>query len=239
MTLGWDLAGVVLASDDARFGAGDRVIAMSAQFATGRGTWADIVSLPTDLLAPAPATVSLPEAATLPLTGLTAQQVLHRLQLAQGQTLLIIGAAGAVGGLAVQLAARDGIIVDGLVSQPEHIDAARELGARTVTDQPDTLRGYDAVFDTAGILLPRAVKHGGRYITVAAEGVPDELTNRTIDAGVNYVEQDGAGLAHLTKLVDSAALRLRVDTHYPIHQVRQAHERAEHGGTLGKVVLTF
>ncbi len=51
MTMGWDLARIVLASDDARFRCGDRVIAMSAQFATGRGTSAVIVSLPAELVA--------------------------------------------------------------------------------------------------------------------------------------------------------------------------------------------
>ncbi|OLF15076.1 NADP-dependent oxidoreductase [Actinophytocola xanthii] len=239
MTLGWDLAGVVLASDHPGFGTGDRVIAMSAQFATGRGTWTDIVSLPADLVAAAPATVSLPEAATLPLAGLTALQVLNRLRLTPGQTLLVTGAAGAVGGLAVQLAAHEGIVVHGLVSRPEHLDAVRQLGADEVTDQTGALGRYDAVFDTAGVHVPHAVKDGGRYITVGADAVTDELAERTIDAGPNYVEQDGAGLTRLAALVDAGGLRLRIGTHYPIHQIHHAHRRAERGGMLGKVVLTF
>lgn len=97
--------------------------------------------------------VSLLEAATLSLAGLTALQVLNRLQLTQGKTLLVTGAAGAVGGLAVQLATHEGVIVDGLVSRPEHIDPARQLGARMATDRPDALGDYDAVFDTAGSSL--------------------------------------------------------------------------------------
>jgi len=59
-TLGWDLAGIVVASDSARFAVGDRVIAMSAQLATGLGTWAELVRLPERLLAHAPATLTLP-----------------------------------------------------------------------------------------------------------------------------------------------------------------------------------
>lgn len=239
MTLGWDLAGVVLASDDPGLSAGDRVIAMSAQFATGRGTWAEIVSLPADLVAAAPATASLPEAATLPLAGLTALQVLDRLRLTPGQTLLVTGAAGAVGGVAVQLATHEGIVVDGLVSRPEHIDATYQLGANNVTHQAGALGRYDAVFDTAGVHVPNAVKNGGRYVTVGADTVPGELADRTVDAGVNYVEQDGAGLAHLAAMVDTAGLRLRIGAHYPIRQIRHAHRRAEHGGMLGKVVVTF
>ncbi|OLR94423.1 NADP-dependent oxidoreductase [Actinokineospora bangkokensis] len=239
MTLGWDLAGVVLASDHPGFSTGDRVIAMSAQFATGRGTWADIVSLPADLLAVAPASVSLSEAATLPLAGLTALQVMDRLRLTAGQTLLVTGAAGAVGGLAVQLAAHDGITVHGLVSRPEHVDAARRLGADTATDQTGELGCYDAVFDTAGVHVPQAVKDGGKYLTVGADTVPDGLASRTLDAGPNYVEQDGAGLSRLAALVDAGALRLRIGAQFPIHQSHQAHRRAEQGGLLGKVVLTF
>ncbi|MGI5489466.1 hypothetical protein [Microtetraspora malaysiensis] len=94
----------------------------------GPETWAEQVALPTGLLAKAPTTVPLADAAALPLAGLTAMQALDKAAVTSGTRLLIIGAAGAVGGIAVQLARRAGVAVDALVSRPEHREEARALG---------------------------------------------------------------------------------------------------------------
>ncbi|WP_416237991.1 alcohol dehydrogenase catalytic domain-containing protein [Streptomyces sp. FT1] len=79
-TLGWDLAGIVVASRAPGFAPGDRILAMSAQIATGLGTWAELVALPQRLLTPAPATLSLVEAAALPLAGTAAVQAVAALR---------------------------------------------------------------------------------------------------------------------------------------------------------------
>src|SRR3954469_22129695 len=98
MTLGWDLAGVVVESTVPALRTGDRVVAMSGQLSSGRGTWAEVVALPAGIVTTAPRTVSLAEAATLPLTSLTAAQALARLQLTPESRVLVTGAAGGVGG---------------------------------------------------------------------------------------------------------------------------------------------
>ncbi|WBB59743.1 zinc-binding dehydrogenase [Streptomyces sp. WMMC500] len=103
-TLGRDLAGRVVAANDTAQEGGAPVIAMSAQIATGRGTWSDLVTLPGHLLAPAPSSIALADSASLPLTGTTALQALRSARTVAGERILVIGAAGAVGGLAVQLA---------------------------------------------------------------------------------------------------------------------------------------
>lgn len=143
VTLGWDLAGIVVASSAPEFAAGDRVIAMSAQLATGPGTWAELVRLPARLLAHAPRTLTLAEAATLPLAG-----------------------------LAVPLARQAGVSVDGLVFRPEHIGIVREFGASTVTHSVAELPqgAYDAVLDTAGADVTRAFTAGGSYLSVSTRG---------------------------------------------------------------------
>jgi NADPH:quinone reductase-like Zn-dependent oxidoreductase len=87
MTLGWDLAGVVADPGPSALRPGQRVIAMSPQLAAGVGTWADLVVLPAGVVASAPARVSLAEAATVPLAGLTAWQALHWLSLTEGEHL--------------------------------------------------------------------------------------------------------------------------------------------------------
>jgi NADPH:quinone reductase-like Zn-dependent oxidoreductase len=235
-TLGWDLAGTVVASDEPALRLGDRVIAMSAQIATGRGTWADLVALPAQLLAPAPTTVGLIEAATLPLAGLTAVQALDKVSPQPGERVLVTGAAGGVGGVAVQLAHHAGALVDALVSRPQHVSAAGDLGAHVVVCDPAALPevAYQVVFDTAGADVARALAPSGRYVSISDDPLPD-----LAGAVRSYVQEDGKQLADLVTLIDQGKLRLRVADRYPMEQVRAAHERFEAGGLLGKIVLTF
>ncbi|MFD8686677.1 hypothetical protein [Streptomyces sp. NPDC059651] len=99
---------------------------MSAQIATGRSTWAEQVALPARLLAAAPTTLPLADVAALPLAGVTALQSLNRAAITDGDHILITGAAGAVGGIAVQLAHRGHRRRLGLTPRaPRH---GRELG---------------------------------------------------------------------------------------------------------------
>ncbi|MDP9868321.1 MULTISPECIES: NADP-dependent oxidoreductase [Streptosporangium] len=242
MTLGWDLAGVVLDPGGSGLSVGERVIAMSAQLAAGRGTWADLISLPVHTLAIAPLNVSLVEAATLPLPGLTATQTLDWLDVSSGWRLLVTGAAGAVGGLAVQLARSRGIAVDALVSRPAHLELVAGLGAqRVVTDVAELdRRHYDAVFDTCGAAVGETVADGGRYATIASEhGTPPDLSHRGVTTTLHQVKEDGAGLAELVKLVETGDLRLRLDSSFPIAEVRKAYERLATRGLNGKVALVF
>ncbi|MER6332953.1 NADP-dependent oxidoreductase [Streptomyces sp. NPDC001034] len=235
-TLGWDLAGIVVASRSPQFAVGDRVIAMSAQLATGLGTWAELVRLPERLLAHAPVTLTLAQAATLPLAGTTAVQALAALRPGSRTRLLVTGAAGAVGGLAVQLARQAGAAVDGLVSRPEHIEVVREFGATSVTHSVAELPtgAYDAVLDTAGVDVSPALADGGLYVSVSDEPLPDVR-----GAAKSYVQESGKDLAELVGLVDAGQLKVRVAAYHPVTEVRAAHERFEAGGLSGKVVLLF
>ncbi|WP_112266292.1 NADP-dependent oxidoreductase [Lentzea terrae] len=218
--LGWDLAGVVV-EGAGEFTPGDRVVAMSNQLASGRGTWAELVTLPADLVAPAPKACSFVEAATLPLAGLTALQTLEWLQLEAGQRLLVAGAAGAVGDLATQLARARGVQVDTLTR--ENQDIGRE---------------YDAVFDTYGAFVVDSVRNGGRYASIASQAgpVPERAGVRTTNI---EVREDGEGLRELVKLVDDGVLQVRVDSTFAVRDVQAAHERFRRGGLNGKVTLLF
>ncbi|MGW0928064.1 NADP-dependent oxidoreductase [Streptomyces sp. NPDC002644] len=235
-TLGWDLSGRVVASDDPAHAVGAPVIAMSAQIATGRGTWSELVALPGHLLAPAPAAVPLTDAAALPLAGTTALQALRATESTAGERLLVVGAAGAVGGLAVQLARLTGVHVDALVFRPGHERAAQELGAERAWHHPGDLpRGrYDAVLDTAGVDVSAALVPGGRFVSIADHPLPDVPGARK-----SYVQENATDLAHLARLVDAGELRLRIAGRFPLDEIRGAHERFEAGGLLGKVLVTF
>jgi NADPH:quinone reductase-like Zn-dependent oxidoreductase len=237
MTLGWDLAGVVARSTVPEFAAGDRVVAMSGQLSTGLGTWADLVAVPASIVTAAPVRISLVEAAALPLAGLTARQALERIGPGPGQRILVTGAVGGVGSLAVQLARRTGARVDGLVSRIAHVPAARDLGAELVTDRVADLpaQAYDAVFDTASVHPGPALIPGGRYVSITDDPLPVDLPG----AAKNQVRADAAGLAALVSLVDAGHLRVRVGACHRVEHVRRAHRLFEAGGLLGKVVLTF
>ncbi|GAB2581737.1 NADP-dependent oxidoreductase [Streptomyces capparidis] len=241
-TLGWDLAGTVADGGSSGLRPGEPVFAMSHQLSTGRGTWADLVALPAHALAPAPRAVGPVEAATLPLPGLTALQTLDWLALSAGERLLIAGAAGAVGGLALQIAHARGIRVDALVSRDAHIGFARAHGAELATTDPNALRdrGYDAVFDTFGAFVTEAVTDGGRYASIATQAGPvPDLSARGVRTTVNQVREDGAGLRELAELVDRGSLRPRVHSAFALHEIRTAHERFARGGLTGKIAVTF
>ncbi|MFF4657951.1 NADP-dependent oxidoreductase [Streptomyces sp. NPDC001381] len=240
MILGWDVAGTVTAvgEDVTGFRVGDQVVAMSAQMATGRGTYAETVALPADIVAPAPATLSLTSAAGLPLAGLTARQALDALALPEGATVLVTGAVGSVGGLAVQLARLRGLTVVAQVRSARDEDEVRALGAdRVVVDEAHFPAAcVDGLLETAG--LPQAigaVRDDGRAVSVVPTRVP--AAERGIHVAVSYVEQDGPGLSALGSLVDDGSLRLRTAKELGFEDAPRAHRLLAAGGERGKLLL--
>ncbi|MGW6062286.1 NADP-dependent oxidoreductase [Streptomyces sp. NPDC055189] len=242
LTPGWDLAGIVVDGGDSELRAGQSVIGMSHQLSSGRGTWADLVALPARAIAAAPSSISLVEAAALPLPGLTALQTLDWLAVKAGERLLIAGAAGAVGGLALQIAQARGVRVDALVSRDAQVTFARDHGAQFVTTDPRALaeRAYDAVFDTFGAFVTDAVADGGRYASIATQAGPvPDLSSRGVRTTVNQVREDGEGLSELTKLVDRGLLRVRVHSSFGLQEIQAAHALFLRGSLEGKVTVVF
>jgi zinc-binding alcohol dehydrogenase family protein len=144
--LGWDVAGVVRArgTEASHFNVGDEVYA--AGDITRPGSNAELVAIDERIVAHKPRTLSFAAAAALPLTSLTAYEALfHRLRLprgrdGRGRRLLIIGAAGGVGSMAVQLAkATTELTVIGTASRPESVAWVKELGADAVIDHRASL----------------------------------------------------------------------------------------------------
>ncbi|WP_046726869.1 NADP-dependent oxidoreductase [Streptomyces humi] len=239
MVLGWDVAGTVTAvgAEVTGFAVGDPVVAMSAQMATGRGTYAETVALPAGVVAPAPASVALSAAAGLPLAGLTAWQALEVLALPAGASLLVTGAAGSVGGLAVQLARLRGLTVVAQVRSARDAAEVLALGAdRVVHDVPASGTGVDGLLETAG--LPRAigaVRENGSAVSIVPTRVP--VAERGIRVGVSHVEQDGSRLAALGALVDRGELRLRTAEGFGFEEAPEAHRLLAAGGVRGKLLL--
>lgn len=234
--LGWDVAGTVDAVGVASaWGVGEEVVALAYGVAKPLGTHAEYVVVDTDAVAKAPATVDAVHAATVPLNALTAAQALDLLELRAGQSLLVTGAAGAVGGFAVQLAARAGVAVTGLARDGDE-ELVRSLGASGfVTDGVEA--GFDAVLDAA-VLGERAlawVRDGGAYAGVIPQAQPEAV--RGVRTAAVEVSPDGARLAELVRLVEDGVLSVRVAEVFALEDAAKAHAQLAEGGLRGRVVL--
>ncbi|MBE8476938.1 NADP-dependent oxidoreductase [Streptomyces justiciae] len=234
--LGWDVAGTVDAVGVASaWSVGDEVVALDYGMVKPLGTHAEYVVVPTDAVALAPRTVGAVEAATLPLNGLTAAQALDLLGLSAGSSLLVTGAAGAVGGFAVQLAAQRGVVVTGLARAGDE-ELVRSLGAAEfVVEGRDG--AFDAVLDAAVLGAPALewVRDGGAYVGVIPQVAPEGV--RGVRATAVEVQADGGRLAELAGLVDSGVLSLRVAEAFSLEDARKAHAVLAGGGVRGRVVL--
>ncbi|MEU6199492.1 NADP-dependent oxidoreductase [Streptomyces sp. NPDC047061] len=235
--LGWDVAGTVDATGVATaWGVGDQVVALDPGMVRPLGTHAEYVVVEADAVATAPATVDAVHAATLPLNGLTAVQALDLLELTEGQSLLVTGAAGAVGGFAVQLAAHRGVSVTALAREADE-ELVRSLGAAHFTAGDVEAGSFDAVLDAAVLGEPALewVRDGGGYVGVRPGGEPAPV--RGIRTTSVAVTADGARLAELAGLVDEGVLTLRVAETFPLEEAAKAHARLAAGGVRGRLVL--
>ncbi|MFE2039335.1 NADP-dependent oxidoreductase [Streptomyces sp. NPDC059477] len=232
---GWDAAGTVDAvGAGAEWRPGEQVVALHTGSVKPLGTHAEYVVVDADEVAKAPAGVDAVHAATLPLNALTAAEALDLLGPGWSGSLLVTGAAGAVGGYAVQLAAQRGTPVTGW-ARPADEDLVRALGASGFTTGGEG--SYDAVLDAAalgGAAMER-VRDGGVYVGVLPGSEPEP--ERGVRTTAVAVATDAAQLAELVRLTDDGALTLRVAETYPLADAAKAHERLAEGGVRGRIVL--
>ena len=215
-TPSYELSGVVVAVGAGvdRAAVGEAVYGLTAF--DGDGAAAEFVAVPADLLAPKPPTLGHVESAALPMGALTAWQgLIEHGALQAGQRVLVLGAGGGVGHLAVQI--------------------ARARGADVIERFEDVAEPVDLVFDTAGgELLSRSgsvVREGGRIVCVAEEPPPG------VDAVYFVVEPNRGQLEELTQLVERGDLRPAIDSVFPLAEAQAAFARTEERGKRGKVVL--
>ncbi|MFB6518907.1 NADP-dependent oxidoreductase [Streptomyces sp. NPDC056401] len=240
---GWDVAGTVeyVGIDTPEFTTGDEVVAYARKDYVHGGTFAEFVTVPVRALAPKPASLTWQQAAGLPLAGLTAYQLLTRLDTGKEDTVLVHGAAGGVGSLGVQIARALGARVIGTASARNH-DRLRELGCEPV-EYGDGLAervralapdGVTVVADFVGGVVDttRAVlAEGGRHASIADHTV--------LGAGGQWmwVRPVGADLAELGRLADAGQLTVTVAETFPLAELAAAFELSREGHTAGKIVL--
>jgi NADPH2:quinone reductase len=247
---GMDLAGVIdeVGSSVSSWQPGDRVIAAVSPWVPGGGAQAEYVLVSPDQLALVPDGISLEAAATLPMNAMTVRTALDMLALAPGQTLAVTGAAGAVGGYAIQLGAHNGLTVIG-DAKPEDAELIRSFGARHVVPRgseaaavrdlyPD---GVDAVLDAAllGPAILPAVRDGGQLMAVRPFLGQTERDIKISLVLVGSHLHEGARLAELADLAAKGVLTLRIAEVLPAERAAEAHRRLEAGGVRGRLVLAF
>jgi NADPH:quinone reductase len=252
LVLGYDGAGVIVkvGSRVRRLKVGDEVYAYNWENPKG-GFYAEYVAVPADKVAPIPKRLDLRHAGAIPITGLTALQGIDdALRLKKGETIIIHGASGGVGVLAVQFARLRGARVFATASGKEGVELVREMGAHTVIDGKrvdidDQARrfapeGIDAVLALAGgdalEKCLNALRPNGRL--AHPDGVEPAPRKRRGMRLLRYNCVSGVReFERLNAAVQAAKLKVPIAECYPLPQASKAHERLAEGHIVGKIIL--
>jgi NADPH2:quinone reductase len=247
---GMELAGVVDAvGEGASWRPGERVMAIVNPRRPGGGAQAELVVVPAASVARIPEGTGLEAAATLPMNGLTVRLALDQLALRPGQTLGVTGAAGAVGGYAVELGRSDGLRVIA-VAAPEDEALVKRLGASIVVPRGEgAIRGLhdaapggvDGLIDAAVLdaaALP-AIRDGGKLATVRGFAGPSERGITIAPVRVTSYLLNHEALDRLGQLVAAKRLTLRVAETFPPERAADAHRKMAAGGIRGRLVIVF
>jgi NADPH2:quinone reductase len=264
-----DVAGIVTAVGPGvtRFKEGDEVYGCAGGVrGTDGGALAEYMLADADLLALKPRRLSFAEAAALPLVAITAWEALvDRLRVKPGQNVLIYGATGGVGHIALQIARWLGARVHATAGDERKLALARELGAHvTINHQTENVAsyvarltggtGFDAALDTVGganlDVAFQAVRAGGAVATIAAAGSYDLTLAHVRGLSLHSILMllpmlTGEGRAHhghilttVAQLVDDGFLRPLVDSQrFSLAEIAKAHARLASGQAVGKVVV--
>lgn len=251
---GADLAGEIAAvgSDVTRFQPGDKVFGMTGGLDGGAN--AELVALEAEALALIPDNLDYQQAAAVPLVGLTALQALRdQAGVQSGDRVLINGASGGVGSMALQLAWALGAGEVTGTCGPGHEELVRSLGASHVLnyqehDFTQDLGCYDVVFDAAGkssfSACAPSLRDHGRYVSVMTGATPPELAEDELRAAFPTKKKalvrttnSGVDLAFLADLLRAGTLRPIIAETFPLAEIRVAHEYGEQGKATGKIVL--
>jgi NADPH:quinone reductase-like Zn-dependent oxidoreductase len=245
----FDVAGVITEVGEGVSGwsVGEAVVAFLPM--TAPGAAAEFVAAPAEALATAPRTIQLADAAALPSAGLAAwQSLFEHAGLKTGQSVLINGAGGAVGGYAVQLAVQAGATVTATASA-RSLDRIRSYGADRIVDYTATPvlqavagQRFDVVLNLAPTSpeetaqLVDVVADGGAFVSTTTPGPED--AGRGVRTVRVFLRSDAAQLAELVARVDAGVLEIEVAERRPLADLAAVHDQAAAGRLAGKTVLT-
>ncbi|MCU1614422.1 MAG: NADPH:quinone reductase [Frankiales bacterium] len=251
-SVGWDVAGVVdtVGLGVSRFSPGDRVMGMP-WFPRQAATYADYVTGPARQFVTIPERVDMLVAAATPLAATTAWQIVHDVAaIKPDDRVLIVGAGGGVGHIAVQLARLAGGVVAG-VDAADKLPWLTKLGLHhghdfRAGDFTEVYHDQDVVIDFLGgemsVRALSVLRRGGLLVSVPSSGAGDGLEHKAAPAGVRVgriiVEPDRVALEEVAARLSAGDLSVRVGATYPLDAVAEAHQAGEMGRVHGKIVLT-
>jgi NADPH:quinone reductase-like Zn-dependent oxidoreductase len=243
---GWDVSGEIeeTGSEVTSFKKGDEVYCRPDP--TRNGSYAEYVVVKADQVSLKPKSIDHDQAAGIPLAGLTAWQGLFEHgHLQAGQKVLIQGASGGVGTLAIQFARWKGAFVIGTASE-KNIDFLKKLGANEVIDYKkdkfeDKLKDIDLVFDTIGgdtqLRSVKVVKNGGRIITTLKPENSEDAKARNIHIESFTALSHPKDLEQIAQLIDAGKVRPVIARIMPLEQAADAQKISAEGHLRGKIVL--
>ncbi len=247
LILGGDIAGTIeeVGVEVKNFKQGDAVYGMTVSGGFSGG-YAEYAAAKTDAIALKPDSISFEEAAAIPVAALTAWQAMFDLaHLQSGQRILITGASGGVGSMAVQLAKAKGAIAIGTASGKNE-QYVRDLGADEFVDytrQPfeSVVKDVDVVFDTIGSdTLDRAfqtLKKGGFLVTSAGTPSAEKAQEFCVEAAFVFCKPIAGQLIEINRLIEEGKLKIHIEMVLPLTEVKKAHQLSQSGRTRGKIVL--
>ncbi len=247
-TLSGDFSGVVadIGEGVSGFKKGFEVYGYASILGGGSGSFAEFVSANAKVMALKPKNITHVEAGALPLTGVSAWQVLvDHIGLSRGEKILIHGGAGGIGSIAIQLAKHLGAYVATTVSAKD-MQYVQELGADEAIDYKnqkfeDMLHNYDAVFDTVGsetyVRSFKVLRKGGIIVSMLEQPRPELMEQYGVNAIGQLTQVNSERLSKLAELVDKRVIKVHVDKTFPLEQAGEALAYLQSGHPRGKVVL--
>lgn len=248
MTLGGDFAGTVLDVGEgvSLYRKGDHVYGSGLILSGGSGAFAEYVLASEKLTALKPEKASYPEAAALPLTGVSAYDVLiNKIQLQEGQKILIHGGSGGIGSMAIQMAKHLGAYV-ATTARKDRSDYLRSLGVDEVIDYKDErfedrLKDYDAVFDTVGgdtyKRSFKVLRSGGIIVSMLEQPDQELMSRYRVNAVGQSTKINSHSLQKLSGLFDDGVVTVTIDRIFPLDEAGKALEYQRTGSVKGKVVI--
>jgi 2-desacetyl-2-hydroxyethyl bacteriochlorophyllide A dehydrogenase len=250
--LGSEFAGEIEAvgKDVKRFRIGDRVFGYTG---IGFGAYAEYLCMPEDgCVAIKPANMTNEEAAVVPSGGMTALHILRKVEIKRGDKVLVNGASGSIGSVAVQLVKHRGAEVTGVCGTPR-LDYVKSLGADRVIDytQEDFTQSgetYDLIADVLGksswSRCKRVLRENGRYLLASFKMKQVlQMLWRKITGGKKVIcslsPQKTEDLLVLKELIEAGKIKAVIDKRFPPEQAAEAHRYVETGQKKGHVVITL
>jgi NADPH:quinone reductase-like Zn-dependent oxidoreductase len=247
LTLGWDVSGIIteLGDNVTDFKVGDCVY--SRPDISRDGTYAEYVAIRASEIALKPTSITHSEAASLPLAGITAWEVLiTAAQISEGQKVLIHAGSGGVGSLAIQLAKSRGAYVIATTSA-KNSELVASLGADEVIDYTtqdftEVVKDIDVVFDTLGGDIQTAswsvLKPGGILVSIVSPPSEEKAKELGVKSAFVFIQPSAYILEQLAQLVDQGKIRPIIGAEFTLEDINKAHELSESGRAVGKIVLS-